>query len=234
MSIEEAHRLVDRYERYLEYESEELSQLRKMYAEDDLTEETEEIILRRQENAVKDAEFSLKRARMNRDRSLNTYIPRETIDLEQNFKDAELNWKSRQEMLPRQLEEKRLEVKKLQIEDERAEEKLAETRADRKLMNLTAPAAGRVYYGEFLNGKWVASTAAKVLKPGGKIPPRVTFATVVPNRGPLVLNAAAPEASAGKLAAGQEGFASPGIAPRRRVPVTVQSVASHPGVYSAG
>ncbi|NNC87416.1 MAG: hypothetical protein HKN82_03020 [Akkermansiaceae bacterium] len=230
LSIEEAHRLVDRYERYLEYESEELSQLRKMYAEDDLTEETEEIILRRQENAVKDAEFSLKRARVSRDRALETEVPRESVDLEQNFKDAELRWNTRQEILPRELEQKRLEVKKSRLEDQRANENLAEIQDDRKLMNITAPTAGRVYYGEFLHGKWNAATAAKVLKPGGKLPARTTIATVVPNHGPLLLNAAVPEAEVAKLQPGQKGFASPTSAPRRRIPIEVQTVASHPAV----
>ena len=41
-------------------------------------------------------------------------------------------------------------------------------------MHLVAPAAGRVYYGEFENGKWNAANAAKVLKPGGALP-RITW-----------------------------------------------------------
>lgn len=230
LSIEEANRLVDRYERMLEYESEELSQLRKMYAEDDLTEETEEIILRRQENAVKDAEFSVKRARLNRDRNLETDIPRQAVDHDQNFKDAELAWNTQRELLPRALEQKRLEVRKLRIEDQRADQKHAEIKADRKLMDLSAPVAGRVYYGEFLHGKWNAAGAAKFMKPGGKIPAKTTFATIVPNRGALVLYASVPEATVSKIASGQKGYAAPGAAPRRRIPVTVQSAQSFPQV----
>ena len=51
---------------YLEYQKEELRQLEKMYGADDLTEETEEIVLKRQRDAVELAIFSLQRARTSR------------------------------------------------------------------------------------------------------------------------------------------------------------------------
>ena len=51
---------------YLSYAKEELEQLQKMYAADDLTEETEEIILTRAKNSVASAQF-----RMGIDETLN-------------------------------------------------------------------------------------------------------------------------------------------------------------------
>ncbi len=55
---------------YLAYQLEELEQLEKMYRADDLTEETEEIILRRQRDSVKRAKFALEESEIARDEML--------------------------------------------------------------------------------------------------------------------------------------------------------------------
>ena len=51
-------------EQYLAYAAEELNQLKKMYEADDLTEETEEIILQRAQNQYDRAKFSLEAAKI--------------------------------------------------------------------------------------------------------------------------------------------------------------------------
>ena len=61
---ESTKRSLQSSERYLESATEELNQLLKMYKEDDLTEETEEIILKRQRYAVESAEFRLKSSKL--------------------------------------------------------------------------------------------------------------------------------------------------------------------------
>src|SRR5206468_2329789 len=61
----------------LDNAKEELSQLEKMYKADDLTEETEEIVLKRQKFAVEAADYSLETSKQMADQSLNTTIPRE-------------------------------------------------------------------------------------------------------------------------------------------------------------
>jgi len=67
--------------RFLEYELEELRQLEKMYKEDDLTEETEEIVLKRQRDAVDSARFNLERVTLDRKRKLTVSLPRQEEDL---------------------------------------------------------------------------------------------------------------------------------------------------------
>jgi multidrug efflux pump subunit AcrA (membrane-fusion protein) len=61
------------------YESslEELQQLQKMYEADDVTEETEEFILKRQRHSVEQAKFRLKTAELDRDRKKQLSIPRQ-------------------------------------------------------------------------------------------------------------------------------------------------------------
>ena len=64
---------------YLEYAKEELRQLEKMYRSKDLTEETEEIILRRTRFQVESSEVQLKEAELRRDVTLKVELPRREI-----------------------------------------------------------------------------------------------------------------------------------------------------------
>ena len=64
---------------YLLYAEEELKQLRKMYEADDLTEETEEIILKRAADAVERAKNSVESARLRADRSTKVTLPRTDV-----------------------------------------------------------------------------------------------------------------------------------------------------------
>ena len=68
---------VKRSVEFLEYSKEELRQLEKMYRSKDLTEETEEIILRRQRFQVEMGEFNLKEAELRRDQTLKIDLPRQ-------------------------------------------------------------------------------------------------------------------------------------------------------------
>ena len=68
-------------EQRLESAREELRQLEKMYKADDLTEETEEIILKRQKFAVESAELGLESAKLSTELALKTSIPREAETL---------------------------------------------------------------------------------------------------------------------------------------------------------
>ncbi len=76
-SIKSADFSVKRSNEYLEYAKEELRQLEKMYRSKDLTEETEEIILRRQRFQVENSEFGLKESELHRDQTLKVDLPRQ-------------------------------------------------------------------------------------------------------------------------------------------------------------
>ena len=62
------------------YQKEELEQLERMYKADDLTEETEEIILTRAQHGVDAAKYRLKKAIAAQDRFLNVVLPRQAED----------------------------------------------------------------------------------------------------------------------------------------------------------
>src|SRR5689334_12607395 len=69
LAVESAQFQVRNAANFLEYAEEELKQLQKMYRKD-LTEETEEIILKRQRNQVEQAKFNLRMTENRRDQTL--------------------------------------------------------------------------------------------------------------------------------------------------------------------
>lgn len=227
---ESAKRSLQSTERYLESATEELKQLLKMYKEDDLTEETEEIILKRQRYSVEAAEFRLKSAKLSTKRALEVTIPRSAVDQEQALKDAEVAWKTAREALPSALQQKRLDVKALQVADQRADANSRNLKADRGQMDIQAPSDGTIYHGEISNGRWNPVSAAKFMKVGGKIQARVALASLIPAGAKLQLDAFVDETAAAKLKKGQKGYVAPVSSPRSRLSVELAEVASHPAV----
>jgi multidrug efflux pump subunit AcrA (membrane-fusion protein) len=225
---EQSRRSLERTKRMLSYQEEELKQLLKMYAEDDLTEETEEIILKRQQASVDSARFAVKQAEIAHARAMEEAMPRKDADWEQSFLDGQLAYHTAKLTIPRALEQKRLEVKKMRLAAERATEAEAEVVADRQLMDLKSPVAGRVYHGEIAKGRWSIGQTAKFMKEGGLIPARTVFASIVPEGAPLKLHAFVEEAVVLQLQTGQKGHVTPTAAPKTRLPVTVEAVAPYP------
>ncbi|HYV27234.1 MAG TPA: hypothetical protein VFA77_06850, partial [Candidatus Eisenbacteria bacterium] len=115
---------VKRSEQRLENAKEELTQLEKMYKADDLTEETEEIILKRQKFVVEDAEYGLESSKQSAELILNTTIPREYETLKSAKRDQELALALAEESLPKNLSKKRLDLEKLKRDQKKSEKKL--------------------------------------------------------------------------------------------------------------
>lgn len=164
----------------LEYAQEELNQLEQMYKADDLTEQTEEIILKRARRDVERSEFFLESASLRHQRTLEFLLPREKQQVQEAAVRAELNLARLEATLPTTLQTRRIELEKLQHAQQQLEEKLALHQADRELMTVKAPAAGAVYYGESNRGKWTtASTLRQQLRPGGTVSANTVLMTIV-------------------------------------------------------
>ena len=168
---------------YLEYQAEELKQLEAMYEADDLTEETEEIVLKRTRNNVKTAEFSLERAKRSFDREMNIDLPRTEHRYEVAVKQAAIDLARARESLPAALEAAKLKLAKQQLAMEKSETKLKHMLEDRKTMTIKSPAKGVVYYGQCKKGKWSdSSTLAASLREGGSLKSGQVFMTIVQMR----------------------------------------------------
>jgi hypothetical protein len=123
--ITEANLNLRQTELRLDSEREELHQLEKMYKADDLTENTEEIILKRQRESVKFAEVAVEHANLTHKRTLELTIPREAIELERAAQAAAIALKENEQNLPRNLEIKRLALEDARVTAKRTADDLA-------------------------------------------------------------------------------------------------------------
>lgn len=189
----------------LDGSQEELNQLEKMYKADDLTEETEEIILKRARREVERAQFMVKTAKVLHERRLEQELPREKR-IKEVVKDREaLNLEKTRESLPATLSQKKLEVEKLEHNHRSLHLKLAQMQEDEKLLTLTSPIDGIVVYGQAEFGHWTTTEAMRSsLRPGGSITPHQVIMTIIPDQG-AKLWVDIPEKDVGISQAGQKG-----------------------------
>lgn len=216
------------YEQMLAYETEELKQLEKMYKADDLTEETEEIILQRQRNTVNRLKFSLERAKLSHERTLETLLPREKAQAEVNAKMAQLRVESARQNFPRMLAQKRLALQKQTREREKAVEQLKRMKRDRGRMTVKAPFDGIVYYGDSQRGQFNAvAQADAMLTPGNNVKPGQALLTVVSPKA-LQLRTTVSEAALRFAETGIKGKVTPTGFPDRRLDGKLAEVALVP------
>lgn len=232
MSEKVANYNVETSENYLRNALEELRQLEKMYKADDLTEETEEIVLKRARDAVKRAEFYLEMDKIRRDETLDIRLPRSEETMKQGTVRQDLSLQLAKATLPLLLRRSQLELDKLKTQLGKDKEKLEELEGDRAMMEIKAPTDGVVYYGEFKRGEWSgASTLADKLQPEGSITANSVFMTIVKPR-PMVLRVKVPEKQIHLFRRGLRGTVEPTGYPDMRLPATVSRIDAIP--FTAG
>ena len=217
-----------RKEQILASYKEELKQLLQMYKADDITEDTEEIILQQQKDNVEAAEFSLRMEVLNHKRTIAVKLPREEISLTDARDDGALALETKSKELPRSVKIKQLEVAKLKTSLQRAKRSLAEMEKDRELFEIKSPGDGIFYHGSIEDGKWKTGDILKKLVVGGKLPADQSFASFIPASSEVVAIAFPSQAIAQRLENGAKGIARMIGRGDLAVPVTVQSVAQTP------
>lgn len=215
-------------EQRLEGAQEEMKQLEKMYKADDLTEDTEEIILKRQKFAVESAVYSLEVTKQSTDWTMKTSIPREQETLRAQKRDQEFALALAEQTLPRTLAKKRYDVEKLKRDQRKSDKRLADLKKDLESLSVRSPIDGVVYYGACEAGKWpTGAVVGKKLLPTGKLTPNEVFMTVVkPEK--LMLRAVVQEAELAHFKVGWEGKASPVAAPDKKVAVKLEELGAFP------
>lgn len=207
---------------FLDYTHEELKQLEKMYKADDLTEESEEIVLRRARDDFERQRFSFERTQMQNERQKNVLQPRIEKQRQTAFRLAEIAYERSRLTLPVTLQKKKIELEKLEIDLVKAQRKLEELKADAQWFQVHAPQDGYVYYGKATNGKWEGLAEMKnKLRPNGAIQPNEIFMTVVDNS-QLAVQSNVPEAEAPRVRPGQIGWFQPTSLPGKSIPVSVE------------
>lgn len=164
----------------LEAAQEELKQLQQMYDADELTEETEEIVLRRQKFAVETAELVLSLNKESRDYTLNVSLPRSDKYYETSLEEAELAYKQAKTAVEMGATRKSYEMEKKREARAKSVERHGKLLSDKGLMELRAPCDGVVYYGKCTNGKWSQINTMKAkLKPFGSVTANSVLMTIV-------------------------------------------------------
>ncbi len=221
----------------LEYAKEELRQLRKMYEADELTEESEEIVLKRAERAVESAEFFLHRTRLNTERQLTFNIPLQTEQMKDAAQQSRLALETKERT--RELSERlrRLQRENRERSHHKLEEQLEDYERDLEMMTVRAPFDGVVYYGSFNRGRSSdALSAAARLRPGSQLVAGSVVLTVAAPR-PLRVDVEVAEGDLYRVKFGQTCVITPTAFPRRRVEGHLKSVSQvplKPGTFTAG
>jgi len=207
---------------------EELDQLEKMYTQDDLTEETEEIVLKRARFEAELARFFGELMQDRHERVAAFELPRRLDVVQKANLLAALDLERAESALPIALDKLKLELDRSTNERRKAAEQLAEFKADRGLLPLVAPTDGILYYGRWQQGKWVESDqVASRLRPGGKLEPQAVLFTIVGAGRPFV-RAGVPEKEFFKVAADATARIVPKAFADVRLPGRVRSVSAVP------
>jgi HlyD family secretion protein len=233
---ETAGQALKRSEQILGNQREELRQLTKMYQADDITEETEEIILIRQQDAVASAEFALRMETLDHKRTLEVSLPREAKSLANNARDTVINLAKAKVEIPLAIERGKIGIEALKTANLRAKESLAKLEADRKLFEIKAPADGYFYYGPIDNGRWSPGKIVETLVPHGHPPVHSPFATFVPGNTTLQLISFLDDPTARSLKPDLTGLATLAGREDIEIPVKLAKLATAPqpdGSYRA-
>lgn len=193
----------------IENQEEELAQLEKMYTADDLTEETEEIVLKRARRQLERTRAYLDFEKIRHETLVGVTLPAEREDLVLARDGAAREFDLAKATGQADLEVARVELDQAVLAHETKERKLADLKKDREETELRAPVPGIAVPGSFAHGKWseVAGTR-DLLVPGGRVDARTTLYTLF-RAGALRVLASAEEAAAWKLQEGQSAEVRP-------------------------
>jgi HlyD family secretion protein len=227
-----ATQALKRSQQILSNQREELKQLSKMYEADDVTENTEEIILVRQQDAVASAEFALRMETLDHKRTLEVTLPREAKTLADTERDTGITLKKAELDIPRSLELNKIALEALKTAQQRAKQTLSELEADRTQFEFKAPSEGVFYHGAIENGRWTTGDTLKTLVLRGRPPAHAVFATFVPGAAKLSLVAFLDEASARALKPDLTGTAT--LVGREDLETTVKLLKVSPTPNTSG
>ena len=222
---------------FLEYQMDELDQLEQMYTEDELTEESEEIVLKRARRGVESAARNKKRSLRRVERDRETNVPREKVSKEEAIKRSELAYEKSMKTLPIGKQKKEVALAKAEFDVQQKAKKLKELNSDFQKMQLKSPANGVVYHGRCDRGKWVggAGSPKRELKVDKKVVANTVVMTIV-DVGQMMVRADLTETKVHSLSAGLRGKAKLNTPAGIVIPATIKSVsrvAMDSGKYDA-
>jgi HlyD family secretion protein len=200
-----------------------------MYDADELTEETEEIVLKRQKFQVEAAKFFLEYAKINHQYTTEISIPQREESLKTAVETTKIAFDRASMAKSLGMNQQRYELEKMREARVKAVDSHAKLLADRALMTLKAPADGIVYYGRAVNGRWIeVSSQESKLIPFGTLTPNSVVMTIVKDR-PMYVETAVGEKELPTVKAKQPAIVSPVADAEIELKAEVAKVADVPG-----
>lgn len=199
----------------------ELEQLSRMYETNELNEQSEEIVLKRQRLALKSSALDLERAKARYEWAKKMLVPRMEEELQDEFDSemAQIEAEVANLELTRQTME--IECRKEAIQYQKLGKKFNEFREDAQWFELKAPCDGIVLYGSLEDGTWANYAKCKaLLVPGNEVPAKAAFLSVV-NPQNIFLKLTISEANFAKIAPRQKGWFVPASYPDAEIPAEV-------------
>lgn len=161
----------------LESATEEYRQLEQMYKEDDLTEESEEIVLRRAKRAMETAAFSLERAKIQHQRTIKQTVPRSDASQAETLTRALIDYDKAMQAMASERKKRQLELERKLRKFKEQSEHFAEMRGERKQVILKSEIDGIFLYGKVSRGKLPAKPVE--LEKGTAVSAQQVIGTVV-------------------------------------------------------
>ena len=161
----------------LENTREELEQLQQMYDADELTEESEEIVLKRAKRAVESAEFRHQNTVIATERAIKQQLPRTIAEQEATFTTAEHAYQKAVRAIAVATTRAQIEISKKRDAYKKAQTNLEELKAERKKVVLASKIGGIVIHGQLTRGK--LSDKPSLLKKGSTVTGSQVIATVL-------------------------------------------------------
>jgi multidrug resistance efflux pump len=196
-----------------------------MYKEDELTEESEEIVLKRAKQAVENAQFRLEGTEITTKRALAQTIPRTQADREDALARQQLAFDKAIRSLEFDRQRRAIEFDKSKETLEKQKTDLKELREDRKHLVIRSPADGIIYYGKITRGR--VNDKPSTLTAGSTVTNKQVVVTLV-RPGPLVIRLELQEKDLGKIKVGAKGTVTPTAFPDRKLVGTVKSLSYVP------
>lgn len=161
----------------LENAKEELGQLQQMYDADELTEESEEIVLKRAKRAVESAEFRHANAEIAAARAIKQNLPRTIAEQDATFERAQHAHAKAVRDISVASTRAQIEITKKRDAHKKAQQEFEELKAERKKVVLASPIAGIVVHGKLTRGK--LSDKPSLLEKDSSVTGSQVIATVV-------------------------------------------------------
>ena len=214
----------------VEMAREELRQLEKMYASDDLVEETEEIILKRTRMDLEYSEMSFESSKRNYERDKEIFQARADTARRRLARLEEIDFQRAKELFPQTLEKAKIALERRKVQFEKEKEALQKFKEDKQWLAIRAPASGVVYYGEYKDGKWNgAPLIYGQLKIDENIKKDTILMSIVESR-PSLLRVGVPEKELHWVQVGTEGKVIPTANPDLKFNVRVSDINEYPSV----